>query len=81
MAMIRQRGKSWQATVKRKGYPNQVKTFMAQAPAKAWARRVETSMDKDSWVDTRAQDSHMIDQIIDNLIFSYERFGPRCMRA
>jgi hypothetical protein len=27
MAMIRQRGKSWQATIKRKGYPNEVKTF------------------------------------------------------
>jgi integrase len=75
MAMIRQRGKSWQATVKRKGYPNQVKTFTSKAPAAAWARKTETSMDNGSWIDTRAQDSHIIDHIIDQLIYSYTRFG------
>ena len=75
MAMIRQRGKSWQATVKRIGYPNQVKTFTSKAPAAAWARKTETSMDNGSWIDTRAQDSHIIDHIIDQLIYSYTRFG------
>ena len=75
MAMIRQRGKSWQATVKRKGYLNQVKTFTSKAPAAAWARKTETSMDNGSWIDTRAQDSHIIDHIIDQLIYSYTRFG------
>jgi len=82
MATIRKRGTSWQAIVKRKGLPIQRKNFKTKAPATAWARRIETSMDNGSWIDTRAQGSHFIDQIIDNLIFSYERFelevcGPK----
>jgi integrase len=32
-------------------------------------------MDDGSWIDTRAQSSHMVDTLIDNLIYSYERFG------
>jgi integrase len=75
MATLRKRGNSWQATIKRKGHPLQIKTFAGKAPAAAWARRIETSMDNGSWIDTRAQDSHMIEDIIDKLVYSYERFG------
>jgi len=75
MASIKARGKRWMARVKRLGYPLQSKTFPTQALAKTWARKIERSMDNHSWIDTRVQDSHIIDQIIDNLIFSYERFG------
>jgi integrase len=71
MAMIRQRGKSWQATVKRKGYPNQVKAFTTQAPAKAWARRIEASMDDGSWIDTSPAASALLSPYIDDILDEY----------
>lgn len=75
MATLRRRGNSWQATIKRKGHPLQIKTFASKAPAAAWARRIEMSMDNGSWIDTRGTRLTLIDGIIDNLILSYERFN------
>jgi len=75
MATLRRRGNSWQATIKRKGHPLQIKTFASKAPAAAWARRIETSMDDGSWIDTRETRSVLINGIVDALILSYERFN------
>jgi len=75
MASIKARGKRWMARVKRLGYPLQSKTFPTQELAKAWARKIETSMDDHSWIDTRAGESVFIDKLIDNLIHGYTRFG------
>jgi integrase len=77
MAMIRQRGKSWQATVKRKGYLNQVKTFTSKAPAAAWARKTESRMDDGSWIDAHAHDSlsPLLDDILDEYLDSYKKLG------
>lgn len=72
---VRKRGIGWQAIVKLKGYPTQQKTFKSQASAKAWARRIESSMDNGSWIDTRASRSALINHMVDDLIFSFERFG------
>ncbi len=36
----------WQAHVRRRGYPAQVKTFDAKADAEAWARRIEEEIDR-----------------------------------
>lgn len=74
MASIRQRGKSWFAEVRYKG-SHERKSFKSQAAAKAWARKVETSMDDGSWIDTRGSRSTAIDDLADELIHSYERFG------
>lgn len=41
---------SWQAKVRRKGYPPQSKTFDAKREAEAWARMVETEMDSGVFV-------------------------------
>lgn len=75
MATIRKRGATYFVEIRRKGHPPQRNSFKTNTAAKSWARRIETSMDDGSWIDTRAQPSHMIGEIIDNLIFSYERFG------
>lgn len=45
MASIRQRGKRWQAEVRRKGALPQRKTFAKKGDATAWARRVEADLD------------------------------------
>lgn len=47
MANIRKRGRyQWQVRVRRKGYPDQVKTFNTKADADAWARTIEAEMDR-----------------------------------
>ena len=75
MATIRKRGSKYQAQIRVKGYPPQSKSFATQAAAKAWARRVESSMDNGSWIDTSESRSVLIDQMVDDLILSFERFG------
>jgi len=75
MAYIRKRGTSYFVEIQRKGYPRQSKSFTSNAAAKAWARRVESSMDNGSWIDTSESGSVLIDNMIDDLILSFERFG------
>jgi len=51
MASIKKRGRyQWQARVRRKGWPVQIKTFDSKADAQAWAREVESEMDRGVWV-------------------------------
>ena len=45
MATIRQRAGIWQARVRRKGYPEESRSFTTKADAQIWARSVESSMD------------------------------------
>ena len=46
MATIRKRGSSWQAQVRREGYPCLSKTFPSKADAAAWARDQERAIDR-----------------------------------
>lgn len=41
MATFRKRGKRWQAMVRRKGFPDQAKSFPTKGAAQAWAERIE----------------------------------------
>lgn len=51
MATIRKRGElQWQAIVKRKGYPLQSKTWNTRKEAEAWARQIESEMDRGVFV-------------------------------
>lgn len=51
MASFRQRGElQWQARINRKGFPAQVKTFSTRADAEAWARQVESEIDRGMFV-------------------------------
>jgi integrase len=72
---VRKRGSGWQAIVKSKGRTTQQKTFKSKGAALAWGRRIETAMDNGSWIDTRETRSVLIDNMIDDLIYSFERFG------
>lgn len=51
MASFRKRGEyQWQARVRRKGYPDQVKTFNTRVEAEAWARQMESEIDRGVFV-------------------------------
>lgn len=51
MAAIRERAGRWQAIVKRKGCPQQSKTFALRKDAEKWARMIEREMDAGQWSD------------------------------
>lgn len=46
MANIQPIGDKWRALVRRKGFKAKCKTFSVKAKAEAWARQIETEMDK-----------------------------------
>lgn len=51
MASFRKRGElQWQVRISRKGFPPQVKTFNTRAEAEAWARQLESEMDRGVFV-------------------------------
>lgn len=55
MASFRKRGElQWQARILRKGYPPQVKTFPTRVEAEAWARAVESEIDRGVFVSRAA---------------------------
>jgi len=52
MASILKRGPyQWQATIRRKGYPTQTKTFETKSAADAWATIVESEMKRHVFID------------------------------
>lgn len=54
MASIRQRLGTWQARVRRKGYPDEVASFKTKTEAQAWARSIESAMDQGSYHSTQS---------------------------
>jgi integrase len=50
MASFRYRSNQWQARVRRKGYPDETKSFVTRQDAERWARSIETDIDKGQFV-------------------------------
>ena len=50
MASIRFRQNRWQARVRRKGYPDETKSFNSRQDAEKWARSLESEIDKGQFV-------------------------------
>ena len=47
MATVTKRGPlQWKARIRRRGYPDTSKTFETKASAEAWARQIESVMDR-----------------------------------
>jgi hypothetical protein len=55
MASIREKGPfQWSVQIRRKGWPNQSATFRTKKDAQAWARKIESEMDRSQFVDQSA---------------------------
>ena len=53
VATIRQRGSYWQAQVRRRGHEPYSHSFDTKAQAEAWARSVESEMDRGIYFDRK----------------------------
>jgi len=58
MASFRFRSNSWQARVRRKGHPDEVRSFITRQDAERWARSVETEMDRGAFTSTAEAEKH-----------------------
>jgi integrase len=72
MATITKRGKEqWQARVRRKGYEQESKTFISKGDAEAWARDVESEMDRGVFVSRREAESSTFREVIERFKEEY----------
>ena len=65
MALIRRRGKRWQAVIRRNGWPKQSRGFGTRADAEAWARELETEMDRGVFVRRDLAESTTLKELIE----------------
>ena len=73
MATIRQRSNSsWQAIIRRKGFPKQSKVFIKQSEAIRWARAVEGEFDRGKATDFTQADRVTLGDIIDQYVNNYQ---------
>ena len=72
---VRPRRKSWEAVCKKKGYGRKSKTIKTRHAAKVWGTKTQGEMDDHKFIDTRETRSVLMENIIDDLIYSFERFG------
>ena len=68
MASFRQHGNRWQARVRRKGYPDITKSFTARQDAERWARGIETSLDRATYVDPTEAEKVTFSEVISRYI-------------
>lgn len=54
MATFRKRGKRWEAQVRKQGHDPKTKTFTLKADAEAWARIIESEMERGTYIDQSA---------------------------
>lgn len=65
MATIRKKGDfQWHCQVRRKGYPNQTRTFNTKGEAEKWARDIEGEMDRGLFQDRREADKNTLAQVL-----------------
>ncbi|MBU2804381.1 site-specific integrase [Acidithiobacillus ferridurans] len=55
----------WQVRIRKKGYPAQVKTFRTKAQAEAWAKAVETEMNKGMFVSRSESENTTLNDLLD----------------
>lgn len=66
MATYRRRGRySWEAQVRRRGWPSQTKTFDTKAEAEAWAAMIESEMNRGVWLDRSEAEATTLGALLD----------------
>lgn len=67
MATFEQRESGWwQAKIRRKGFPDQSKTFQKKDDAEKWARDIESKIDRDVFVDRTEAESTTLKTALEN---------------
>lgn len=65
MASFSRRGAYWRAQIRRKGHPLQNSTFHTKAQAEAWAREIESRMDRGTFFDNSEAERTTLSEALD----------------
>lgn len=68
MAAFEKRGQYWRVKIRRKGYPEQTRSFDLKSQAEAWARSIENEMDKGTFVDRTETEKNTLADLIDRYL-------------
>lgn len=68
MAAFEKRGRYWRVRVRRRGYPEQNRTFDNKARAEVWARTIEGEMDRGLYVDRTESEKNLLADIINRYL-------------
>ncbi len=69
MATIRKRGEyQWEAQIRKKGFPNQTKTFNTKPEAEAWAAVIESEMVRGVFISRAEAERTTLGEVIDRYI-------------
>lgn len=72
MAAITNRGPlQWRARIRRRGYPTVSKTFETKADAEAWARQIESEMDRKVFISRAEAEQYTLSECLDRYIEEY----------
>ena len=79
MAAITNRGPlQWRVRIRRRGYPLTTKTFDTKAEAEAWARLMESEMDRGIFVSRAEAERYTLSECLDRYIEEYMTL-PHCV--
>jgi integrase len=68
MATFEKRGQYWRAKVRRRGFPEQSRSFDTRFKAEVWARSVEAEMDRGIYVDRTEAEKNLLGDLIDRYL-------------
>lgn len=78
MASIREKGPyQWAVQIRRKGWPNQSATFRTKKDAQAWARKIESEMDRGQFIDQSAAQRTTLADLIEIYLREVTAQRPR----
>ncbi|WP_027192703.1 site-specific integrase [Fundidesulfovibrio putealis] len=61
----------WEARIRKRGYPTTCKTFNTRVEAEAWAKDVETNMNKSLFVSAKEAEQYTLSECLDRYIKEY----------
>lgn len=64
-SVSRKKGKAWRVVIRRKGYPQLIKTFPNKTFAVQWAEDIESDMRKGKYFSPNSQKIHTVNEMID----------------
>ena len=65
MASIRRRNGTYHVQIRKKGYPPLTKSFAGRTTALAWAKKVESEIDRYIYLDISAAQRTMLSEVLD----------------
>jgi len=72
VAAITNRGPlQWRARIRRRGYPTVSKTFETKADAEAWARQIESEMDRKVFISRAEAEQYTLSECLDRYMEEY----------